>query len=46
MDLGRYKDAEPYLTDSIRSNSIMFYETARINYAICQIEQGEFEKAK
>lgn len=46
MDLGRYQDAEPFLIKSLQSNSVMFFETARINLAICQIEQGNVQKAK
>ena len=46
MDLGRYQEAEPYLADSMRTNSTMFYETARINLAICQFEQGNLQRAK
>ena len=40
MDLGRYKEAEKYLQDSIALNETKYIDTTRINQAICLLMQG------
>ena len=40
MDLGRYKEAEKYLQDSIALNESKYIDTTRINLAICLLMQG------